>query len=156
MSSNRAQVSIEFIILVGALLVMVIAVFPYILKTNELNKALSAARDGATFGAAMRGVGYQSGSVEAPPGRIKIKSVTLERQGRCGSLECYRFRIVIMMPSYYSSNSRYVNSIRSTIRNQALRFVYYAFNGDYPPSPIIYRVDTSYYSFNATTVIEYY
>ncbi len=156
MSSNRAQVSIEFIILVGALLVMVIAVFPYILKTNELNKALSAARDGATFGAGIRGVGYQSGSVEAPPGRIKIKSVILERLGRCGSLECYRFRIVIMMPSYYSSNSSYVNSIRSTIRNQALRFVYYAFNGEYPASSVIYRVNTNYYSFNATTDVEYY
>ncbi len=154
MSSNRAQVSIEFIILVGALLVMVIAVFPYILKTNELNKALSAARDGATFGAAMRGVGYQSGSVEAPPGRIKIKSVTLERLGRCGSLECYRFRIVVMMPSYYSP---YVNSITRTIRNQALRFVYYAFNGDYPPpKPPLHRVNTTYYSFNATTDVEYY
>ncbi len=156
MRCRKAQVGIEFIILVGALLVMVIAVFPYILKTNELNKALSAARDGATFGAAMRGVGYKSGSVEAPPGKIKIKSVTLERLGKCGDLECYRFKIVIMMPSYYSSNSSYVRSVRGTIRNQAMRFVYYAFYGDYPSKSVIYRVNTSYYSFNATTRIEYY
>ncbi len=45
---DKGQVSIEFVLVVGAVLTMVIVAIPLILKNAEMNKALSAARDGAT------------------------------------------------------------------------------------------------------------
>lgn len=48
--NNRAQISVEYILIVGLLLAMILVVYPYALRENELNKAVAAARDGATQG----------------------------------------------------------------------------------------------------------
>lgn len=144
---SRGQVSLEFIILVGAILVMVVAAFPYIARANELNKALAAARDGATFAAGMRGLGYRGENVaEIPPGVVKIKKIEMVNQGNYSNLQWYRFEIHISAPSYITSNSTYRQSLCGTVTNQAMRYVYYAFNGEWKDYS---RVNTTYYSFTA-------
>jgi Flp pilus assembly pilin Flp len=88
---ERGQASIEFILVVGAILVMVVAGIPIIQKNAEMNRGLTAARDGATKGAAMRGLGYAGdGVTPQPSGAIKILNITPEYQGPSGDLEHYK------------------------------------------------------------------
>lgn len=44
--NERGQISVEYILIVGLLLAMILVVYPYALRENELNKAVAAARDG--------------------------------------------------------------------------------------------------------------
>ena len=145
----RGQISIEFIILVGAIMVMVVAVFPFITRANELSKAHAAARDGATFAAGMRGMGYRGVDVEpAPEGVIKVLRVDMVKVGNYSSLEWYRFDILLSAPGYISENTAFTSRICSTVRSQALRHVHYAFYGSWPAGSIS-RVNTTRYSFTA-------
>lgn len=141
---QRAQVAIEYILIVGLLLSMILIVFPYALKENELNKALAAARDGAVYGASLRGVGFRgSGVSEMPQGIIKIQKIELIDTGSYNGLKEYRLEIYIIAPAELQTSS-----ISATIRNQALSYIYYAFNGNWP-SGTVSRVNTNYYSFTA-------
>ncbi|WP_456475175.1 class III signal peptide-containing protein [Candidatus Pyrohabitans sp.] len=153
---SRGQISIEFIILVGAIMVMVIAVFPYILRSNELSKAHAAARDGATFAAGMRGLGYKGENVnELPSGVVKITGVEMIRVGNYSNLDWYRFNISISAPSYMIDDPTCTqSSLGSTITNQALQYVYYAFNGEWWDSGFISNVTTNRYRFTATCNFE--
>ncbi|WP_457555225.1 hypothetical protein [Candidatus Pyrohabitans sp.] len=145
----RGQISIEFLILIGAIMVMVVAVFPFILSTAELSKAHAAARDGATFAAGMRGLGYRGADVDpVPEGAIRVLRVDMVEAGNYNNLTWYRFDITANAPEYISTNTSYTSSICGTIRTQVLRHVYYAFYGEWP-SGSISRVNTARYSFTA-------
>jgi hypothetical protein len=149
------QVSIEFIILIGAIVVMVVAVFPYITRANELSKAHAAARDGATFAVGMRGMGYKPlNDKELPPGVVKITKVEMVKVGNYNGLVWYRFNISVYAPDYIADNSTYGQSLCGTIINQALQYIYYAFNGRWSDNSILSRVNTSHYSFTATCTFE--
>lgn len=148
MGEERAQISLEFVLIVGAFLVIAITVFPVITKQNELNKALAAARDGATFGAGMRGIGFTSGN-PTPEAVIKIDRLELLFQNKTGDLDEYQIKIYIIAPEYIKNNSAYRASVAGTIRNQALSSIYYTFNGEWPPGGIVSRVNTTHYSFTA-------
>ncbi len=147
-TSRKAQVSLEYIIIVGVMLLIVTGIIPIISKHGELNKAVAAVRDGATYGATLRGMGFKpEGDEDIPEGVIKISGVDLINKGKCGDRHCYMLKIHILAPDYIKSNSTYKSSLGSSIRTQALRQLYYAFNGEYPGSSVIGSVNTSYYSF---------
>lgn len=154
---SRGQISIEFIILVGAIMVMVIAVFPYILRSNELSKAHAAARDGATFAAGMRGLGYKGGNVnELPSGVVKITGVEMIRVGNYSNLDWYRFSISISAPGYMIDDPTCTQSSigMSTVR-QAIKHVCYAFYGNWSGEGCTsLSVNTTYYRFTATCNFE--
>ncbi len=146
---DKGQISIEFILIVGAVLTMVIVGIPIILKNAEMNRGLSAARDGATFGAGMRGMGYAGENVDnQPSGVVKIINITLENQGKISGLDWYRLRFYVSAPNDMIDNPTCVSSsVGSTITNQALRYVHYSFNGEW--LSLVSRVNGSYYSFTA-------
>ena len=146
MRNEKAQISIEMVLITGAIMIMAISVYPFILQQSELNKATAAARDGATFGAAMRGMGYSyNGGNEA--GTVKIQNLTFENQGPFGDRTWYRIRFYVHSPEYLKDNPSCSNSkIGSSIITQGLRSVHFAFNGEWP-GPLVSRVNTSTYSF---------
>lgn len=154
----NAQVAIEFIIIVGIVLLIVVAVTPTILKQQELNKAVSAARDGAAFGASMRGMGYYTSNIQPenrnPQGIVKIKEIIPNSQGIEASTgkEKYQIRIRAVSPNYLSEN--YKSTIESSIENYARSYVNYAFTGVYQGG--FNPVYTSYYRFTFTANLTSY
>lgn len=141
---NRAQISIEYILIVGLLLSMILIVYPYALKENELNKALAAARDGATYVIALKGLGYRYTGMETPAGVMKIDRLELIPQGTLpNGKEDYLIRVHILAPSYIAEN--YGASIGTSVRQYARSYIYYAFYGTYAPSTS--DVETNYYNF---------
>ncbi|MFQ5816082.1 MAG: class III signal peptide-containing protein, partial [Candidatus Hydrothermarchaeaceae archaeon] len=149
MGEEKAQISLEFVLIVGAFLVIAITVFPVITKQNELNKALTAARDGATFGAGMRGMGFRGEDVdELPGGVVKIDRLELELQGKEGELDWYRIRIYLKVPEYMKDDPTCTSSsMGSTVTNQALIYINHVFNGEWPSTGVVSRVNTTHYSF---------
>ncbi len=152
-SGRDSQIAIEFIIIVGIVLLIVVAVTPSIMKQQELNKALSAARDGAAFGAGMRGLGFEGAGVnEVPEGIVKIEKIELVTGGIESGLQKYTIRFYVSAPEYIKTNpSCTFTTVGATITNQALRYVKYAFTGAWPGSTVS-RVNTSYYTFTAGCV----
>ncbi len=147
--SEGGQVSLEFVLLVGLAVIISIMVFPFITKQNELNKAVTAARDGAVFGASTRGLGFAGeGASAIPEGTIRIDELRLHYQSKLGDLDWYRIEIRVRAPDYIKN--QYQASVDGTLRNQALRYIYYGFNGDWPPG-LVSRVNTTHYSFTANT-----
>ncbi len=144
----KGQVALEFIIIVGLVTLIVVTAYPVLQKQIELNKALTAARDGAAYGASFRGMSYYtSGTSPAnrnPPGVLKITKVTLIPQGveEASGKTMYQIRIDVRAPNYLSS---YENTIEASIRNYARSYVYNAFYGRYQGgfSPVY----TNYYKF---------
>lgn len=133
--NNKSQVAVEYMLVVGIFVLMVVTTLPYITKQNELNKALAAVRDGATYGAAMRSLGYKALNAEpVPEGVVKISQVEMVRTGVRNGKEAYGFVIHILAPDSVKANSSYRLRLGSTIRTQAYRQLYYVFNGEYPPS----------------------
>ncbi len=146
---EKGQVSLEFVMLVGFAIIVSIIAFPFIAKQNELNKAVAAARDGAVFGASARGVGFGGeGVTTIPQGTIKIDELRLSYQSKLGNLDWYKIEIRVKTPDYIKNNTQYSSSVDGTVTNQSLRYVYYAFNGEWP-SGIVSRVNTTSYSFTA-------
>jgi hypothetical protein len=149
MSDEKGQISIEFILIVGAVLTMVIVGIPMILKNAEMNRGLTAARDGATKGAAMRGLGFSStgGNVA---GVVKIINMTPIYKGNTSTgLDKYQLKFYLSVPSDMIDNPTCVqSSIGGTIRVQATSFMNYAFAGEY--STGFAAVNGSYYSFTTS------
>jgi|Deesub1362B_J571_1020462.scaffolds.fasta_scaffold02733_4 hypothetical protein len=151
------QVSIEFIILVGAIMIMVVAVFPYITRANELSKAHAAARDGATFAAGMRGMGYRADDVnELPPGIVKITKVEMVNVGSKGNRTHYQFNIHILAPEYMIDDPTCTkSSVGVSVIRQALKYVCYSFYGDWSRDECTpFNVNTTRYYFTATCTFE--
>jgi hypothetical protein len=130
----RGQVALEFIFLVGLVTLIVITAYPVLQQQVELNKALSAARDGAVYGSSFRGLSYYtsgtSPSNRNPPGVIKLTQVTLISQGveEGSGRKMYQIKINARGPEYLMS---YENTIEASIRNYARSYAYHAFYGRY-------------------------
>jgi hypothetical protein len=142
---TRGQASIELILVVGAIITMAIILIPVGLKNAEMNKGLSAARDGATFAAAMRGLGFAGeGVTSQPSGTIKILNITPEFVTTTGGLEEYRLRFYVSIPGSMDSTNTC-----SSINTQARRYIAYAFTGKWPSGAVVPLSDTtgSYYIF---------
>ncbi|MDI6654881.1 MAG: hypothetical protein QME59_03235 [Candidatus Hydrothermarchaeota archaeon] len=121
---------------------MILVVFPYALKQNELNKALAAARDGATYGASLRGMGFRGENVkEIPQGVVKIEEIKLvemsdklteEEKTRVGAW--YQIRFQVSIPDYMKDKATCSgSSIGMTIRKRSISYINYAFYGDWTP-----------------------
>jgi len=153
--SERAQTSLEFVIIVGIFLVMIVSIYPFILRENELNKAVAAARDGASYAVGMRGMGFGHDGANLPnyTGVIKIVNLTLEDLGTDPSgRKCYRIRFYLSVPEYMKESSCSSSSVGMSVRRQAVRFIYRAFYGNWTP-PDDLRVCTE--RFNFTTACSF-
>lgn len=146
---EHGQISIEFILILGAVLTMAIVVIPMVLKSAEMNRGVTAARDGATKGAAMRGLGFSSGSGNVA-GVVKIINITTIYLGNTSTgLDRYQLKFYISAPSNMIDNPTCVSSsIGGTIRRQATSSMNYAFTGEY--SNNFAAVNGSYYSFTTS------
>jgi len=140
LKKEKAQVSIELILITGAFIVMALTMMPLIFSNFELSKAIAAARDGAEFAVAMKGMGYtRNESIIIPPGAIKIKNITLEQtNGPPSSCNItgktwYRIKFYTYVPSYIYDNAQWRNSIEGTIGSYARGNLYRAFYGNYAP-----------------------
>jgi type II secretory pathway pseudopilin PulG len=148
-SGRDSQIAIEFILIVGIVLLIVVAVTPTIIKQQELNKAVSAARDGATFGASMRGMGFHGDVNEAPEGIVKIEKLLLEEQPPEDGKTWYQIRFQVSMPEYMKESSTCTQTtVGSTITNQALRYINYTFTGTWQ-SGTVSKVYTDRFKFTA-------
>ncbi|HDH27625.1 MAG TPA: class III signal peptide-containing protein [Euryarchaeota archaeon] len=137
---EQGQISIEFILILGAVLTMAIVAIPMVLKSAEMNRGVTAARDGATKGAAMRGLGF-SATTDHKTGVVKIINLTSEYNGTSATgLEKYRLRFYVKM-----SDGLDKSSVCTSIRQAASSNLNYAFAGKYTTS--FAAVDGSYYSF---------
>lgn len=152
--NNKAQISVEYILIVGLLLSMILIVYPYALKENELNKALAAARDGATYGASLRGMGFRGeGARETPEGIIKAIGIrysvtnTVSPETNKIVVEVY---IDASLPSYITGNDKL--AVGRTIERHTKRYIAYAFSGVWYPMtlnlPYLKETSGSYYTFN--------
>lgn len=140
MKEEKGQVAMEYILVVGAVLIMALAGMPMILKNAEMNKAMGAARDGATKAAAMRGMGFSTtGGNEA--GNVKIWNLTSEFNSSVGSKQRYLIRLYVDIPSNLPSAS-----VCNVIRRQALSHINYSFYGGW--SDNLGDIEGSYYIFN--------
>lgn len=142
---ERGQVGIEFILMVGLVLLIVITAIPYILQQNELNNGIAAARNGATFAMGMRGLGYAgSGVQENPLGVLKLDRIEYSvAENATGKDDVYI--------EIYLKGSSYLNtaSITGTVSTQARRYIAYAFSGQWPGTTVSLAQTTgSYYIFH--------
>lgn len=155
-SKERGQAAIEFIIIVGAMMVIIMYAFPFITRHAELNKGIAAARDGAQFGASMRGMGFYSSdtseSNKNPPGVIKIDRIEYEITTNATGVDSVEIWIYVRGPPELKTDSVY-----TTIGKEAQRFIGKAISGEYDDA-IIARTG-EYYKFapvrcNSDTWIE--
>ncbi|MEE8401553.1 MAG: class III signal peptide-containing protein [Candidatus Hydrothermarchaeaceae archaeon] len=126
--NRRGQVSIEMALVTGAILLIVISVIPYITTENTLNKGVSAARNGATFGKTMLNMGYTAGGASLSGGeRVAIADIdySVDKTSTPGT------KIVnIVFTISGTSNT----AAADEIVNQAANSVHYAFTGTYNTS----------------------
>ncbi len=150
---EKGQVSLEFIMILGVFLLIVLTLYPHIQRENEFNKALASAMDGAIYAASERGMGYACETcVKLPSGTIKIINMTLEDRGiDQNGRKAYRIRFYISVPTYIKDRypSCYNSPVGISIRRQAIRYIYRAFYGSWnPPNPL--EVCTDRYNFTTT------
>jgi uncharacterized protein (UPF0333 family) len=149
MRDEKGQVSIELILVVGAVLSMVVVIIPMVLKNAEMNRGLTAARDGATKGAAMRGMGFSSsGGNEA--GVVKIVNITSSITEISDSQDNVSITFYAKIPSNMDSVT-----VCDTIETQSQRYTAYAFTGQWPSGAIVPLSDRtgSYYVFKIGCVV---
>ncbi len=131
-SKERGQAAIEFILVVGAMMVIIMYAFPFITRHAELNKGIAAARDGAQFGATMRGMGFRGSDVgETSPGVIKIDRIEYDITENPDGVDDVEIWIYVRGPDYLTSDAA-GGTVRDTIRNQARRYIAYTLTGEWP------------------------
>ncbi len=151
-SKERGQVAIEFILVVGAMMVIIMYTVPLVTRHAELNKGIAAARDGAQFGASMRGMGFTSTEIKNPPGVIKIDRIEYDITENPDGVDDVEIWIYVREPPELKTSSIY-----TTIGKEAQRFIGKAISGEYDDA-IIARTG-EYYKFapvrcNSDTWIE--
>ncbi|NOZ77206.1 MAG: class III signal peptide-containing protein [Euryarchaeota archaeon] len=149
MKDKRGQVSVELILVTGLILVMAITTYPYILKQQEMNKAVAAAREGATAGAALRGMGFSTtGGNEM--GIVRLEDMTLTKTNTSGERDVYEITFYLSAPDSLKTNSNcWMTSVGNTVRMQARRHIYYAFTGQWVDN-LPDGVNTTYYRFTTS------
>ncbi len=119
---QKGQVSIEIIIVTGAMFLIAISVIPYITDADSVNKGVSAARDGATFSKTMLNMGYAAGSVSLPTGdKVNIDDIAY-------SVDTSTPGIKIVTITFTISGTSDTD-VADEIVNQASNSIYYAYNG---------------------------
>lgn len=151
-SKESGQVAIEFILIVGAMMVIIMYTFPVLTRHAELNKGIAAARDGAQFGATMRGMGFTSTEIKNPPGVIKIDRIEYDITENPDGVDDVSISIYVRGPPELKTDS-----VWGTIGKEAQRFIGKAISGEYDDA-IIARTG-EYYKFapvhcNSDTWIE--
>jgi len=141
MRSESGQTSIELILLVGAVILITISIYPAIKSQTELNKGVTAARDGATYAANMMGLGFtKSGSgITQANKTIKIVGLTYSI-GATNGLTPVSISIEVQ-----GTNNE---AVGQEIAAHSLKFIYKAFNGDYSITDPY--VDSESYHFTVT------
>lgn len=148
MKNERGQVSFEFILIVGLVLLMVVTIMPYAMAQHEFNRAIAAARDGAQLGAAMIGLGYK------PPdstfkanntGPIKIVGMRYEYYGKLYNRSYYNITLRISGPPNTKILER--KEIAEEIEDESRRFMNMTFSGKFQHS---LRIFTSRYYFQVS------
>ncbi len=137
--TSKGQAAIEFILVVGAIMVIIMYTFPLITRHAELNKGIAAARDGAQFGAAMTGMGFGS-TGGSTPGVIKLERVDY-------TIQDDSVIITIRVRGFPEHNT---DAIKTTISDQAQRYIVKALTGEWKDIGDITASDHKgeYYTFN--------
>ncbi len=125
---RNGQVSIELALITGAIFVIAISVFPYIMDANTVNKGVSAARDGATFAQTMLNMGYTTGDASLPRGeKVRVDDISYSVDTNASS----NTKIVTITLTISGTSN---TTIADEIVNQAGNSMYYAYNGQWNAS----------------------
>lgn len=141
MRSERGQTSIELILVVGAVILITISVYPAIKSQTELNKGVTTARDGATYAANMMGLGFTksgSGIMQANK-TIKIVGMTYSKGTAVGGLTPVAISFEIQ-----GTNDA---TVGQEIADHSLKVIYHVFNGNYGINDSATYVDSESYRF---------
>ncbi len=95
---KKAQAGIELLIFVGVFLILSITLVPYVLKNNELNIALTCARDGATYGLHVLKLGYSENETVYKY-HVKIDKILILDKGKEDNKKKYQIRAVVFADS---------------------------------------------------------
>jgi len=144
---EKGQVSLELVLITGFLLLLVVITILPILKTNELNRGLAAARDGVSYGATLRGMGFVGEGVSSnEEGVIQIENLTYQISSNSGldGRDGVEIWVHVRGPSYLNTAS-----VRSTLRTQSKRYVAHVLQGDWIPGASVSNASLSgtYYTF---------
>jgi hypothetical protein len=150
MRRERGQASVELILIAGFILLMAILVFPYVVKQQEMNKAVAAAREGATTGTALRGMGFSADGGN-DDGLVRVERMTVTKTGTYGDLDQYQIKFFISEPTDMRTSNNCMNDgITGTILNQARNHIYYAFNSQWYSGTVPNGVNTTNYRFTTS------
>ncbi len=125
-SRDKGQAAIEFIFVLGAMVLIIFYAFPFVSRHAELNKGIAAVRDGAQFGASMRGMGFTSSEIKNSPGVIKIDRIEYYITENQNELDNVTITIYVRGPPELKTTS-----VIGTIRSEAQRFTAKAISGEY-------------------------
>lgn len=140
---KNGQVSIELVLVTGAILVIAITVVPFIIHENMINKGVSSARDGATFAQTMFNMGYAVGGVSLPTGeQVKMDSIAY-------SLDTTTTPDTTIVAITLTLSGTATTAVATEIVSQAGNSIYYAYYGSWN-STTNGAVSTGKYLFNVT------
>ena len=128
--NQRGQTSVEIALVTGVIFIISVTMFPYLTEATVLNKAVSSARDGATFAQTMINMGYTSddfSGVTLPQGdRVHVDRVDYTLEEDYNGTETDRVNIKLTISGTADSD------IAAQVRNHAGDFIYYTFNAAWP------------------------
>ena len=142
--NQKGQTSVEIAMVTGAIFIISVTMFPYLVEANTLNKGISSARDGATFAETMINMGYTSDDFSGatlPPGeRVHVDNVgyVLERDYMPDTN-----KVSITLTISGTTD----NQIATQIQNHAGDFIYFTFNGAWPATTTYGVVEITGYQF---------
>jgi hypothetical protein len=142
--NQRGQTSVEIAIVSGAILMISVTMFPYLVEANTLNKGISSARDGATFAQTMINMGYTSDDFSGatlPQG----DRVHVDRVGYLVEREYMPDTDRVSITLTISGTSD--NNIAQQVQNQAGDFIYFNFYGAWPSTSTYGVVEMEGYQF---------
>ncbi len=148
---KKAQAGIELLIFVGVFLILSITLVPYVLKNNELNIALTCARDGATYGLHVLKLGYNVSneqSLAKYSENLKLDKVEILYIGK--SEEKRKYRIKAIISGCDNLNSSEKSSLYALLRNFMKSYVSYCVSEKY--SGGFSNVETEYHIFTFSAV----
>ncbi len=91
---KKAQAGIELLIFIAVFLILSLTVFPYVIKNNEINIALTCARDGATYGLHVLKLGYSKNETVYRY-TVKMERIELINKGTENNKKKYQIRALL-------------------------------------------------------------
>jgi uncharacterized protein (UPF0333 family) len=155
---ERGQVSLEFVLVTGVIFVVVISIFPYITEQNILNKAITVARDGGTYGVSMLNMGYTTNfdmTITYPNNTWKLKDTKIAFDQVVDNIKVYNITLYVdtgtdTPPASNSGTGKFLGAI-------ATNYLHYAFLGNWTSiNSNLYEngVTTGNYKFKVTVNFE--